>query len=196
MRRYADKTFWEKRADIYRKRGRSGGLNFIAERELHAAANLWKTYMADGVGWTVELGAGYGRFWEMVPPPAKLILLDIIPILLKALPERHRVVADAQALPFPSRSLNQICALGLTEYLPDLLNFLINLRRSAQDGARLLFSSSPPTVPNRLRKWSGFRAIPRPDPLVKAVLIAAGWRLLRKEPLRAGWQSLWVVEAY
>ncbi|MCF7809697.1 class I SAM-dependent methyltransferase [bacterium] len=188
------KSIWDRRAKRYRIRGLSGPGKVIALSEWKAAARLWNEYMSSVSGWTIDIGAGNGGFWDLVKRPENLVCLDISTGFVKN-PDINRVVANAINPPFSDCVIECIVALGLTEYLTDIEEVFSKWRNLVSDGGKILFTGSPPLLMNRLRKlFSPDVNIRNDDEIVKMLQIT-GWRLLHPKPVHAGWQSLFVAEA-
>ncbi len=185
---------WLRSSHRYWSRGSGGFLDIIARRELRAAAGLLSAYCAYHEGWTLDLGAGSGGVWLFSSPPQKLIALDFAPRTASPETYPHRLTADAAILPLKKGSITTILALGLLEYLGNLESALCEWRRVCNPEARLLISNSPPSIPNRVRKWIGFGAVPRSDAEIEDALFRLGWRVIENSRRRAGWQSMLVAE--
>lgn len=166
----------------------------IAEAEWRAAASLWSRHGA-GEGVVVDWGAGNGDFWRFARRPERLMLIDIRRQGRWVGIAGCRVIADATRPPLATGSVTGMVALGVAEYLPDLVGTLREWRRVARAGAVLVVSNSPPIAPNRWRERLDRSVRVRPDEVMRSALNAAGWRLRGESLLRAGWQTLFVAEA-
>lgn len=212
-----------RRVSRFRERGGSGLRQWLARRELRTAAELYVRFCAPLGGVTLDLGAGGGTIWRLVPELPKLICLDIaglpihppfvppfvapesggegdcLPQLSLAVAKTHRafhrLIADAARPPLRNQAVTSIVALGLLEYLGDLEAIFSNWRNVCRTGGRMLVSNSPPTLPNRTRQWLGLGAKPRPDYEVITALGRCGWLVLEGSLRKAGWQTLLVAEA-
>ena len=141
------------------------------------------------------MGAGHGGFWDFVEKPQKLALLDIASGFEVIDADGIRVIGNADQPPFRVVSVECIVALGLIEYLDNLVETLTIWREITGDNGRILFSNSPKIIPNTLRKLFGFGALPRSDETVKEALKESGWQVCENVPVRAGWQSLFAARA-
>ncbi|MDP8240724.1 MAG: methyltransferase domain-containing protein [Candidatus Hatepunaea meridiana] len=167
----------------------------ILRSEWKAAAQLWNEHFAPFKGWTVDLGAGKGGFWNLVEPPGKLFLLDITRCFSKDNNDLPKVIADACHPPFKENSVDCVVALGLTEYLEDISQFFTVLREVVSENGKILFSSSPPIVPNIIRKTIGLGVYPRSDIEILQTLERTGWKVYSAMPVQAGWQSLFAARS-
>jgi hypothetical protein len=188
-----NKSTWDRRAIRYRKSGLSGPGKAIALSEWKAAGRLWDKSIAPVSGWTVDLGAGNGGFWDLVERPKKLICLDISTGFDK-ISDTNRIVADALILPFADCLIECIVALGLTEYLRDIVEVFSIWRKLVSDHGKILFTSSPPLLMNGLRKLVSPDINIRNDGEILEALRATGWKLIHPAPVHAGWQSLFAAK--
>jgi len=141
------------------------------------------------------MGAGNGCFWNFVEKPLKLALLDIASGFEGISAAGIRVIANAVEPPFRVASVECIVALGLIEYLDNLVETLSIWREITGDSGRILFSNSPKILPNALRMLFGFGIHPRDDETILKALRESGWRVCEDIPVRAGWQSLFAARA-
>jgi len=172
------------------KHGRSGLGKSIARKEWKTAASLWDEYIAPTKGWVVDMGAGNGGFWEFVTPPDMLLLLDISASYGKIDSSGRRVTGDAVHPPLKDGSLDCIVSLGLIEYFKELEPVLLKWRSLVRPGGKILFSNSPPIVPNLARSLVGRDVHPRSDNSIRELLRRTGWDVYPDMPHRGGWQSL------
>ncbi|NQU05479.1 MAG: methyltransferase domain-containing protein, partial [Calditrichaeota bacterium] len=136
-----NKSTWDRRAILNRIRGLSGFGKEIAQSEWKAAAGLWDNCITPVSGWTVDLGAGNGNFWDLVEIPKKLLWLDISSGFSNT-SKAIRITADTHEPPFADGSIECIVALGLTEYLIDIAAVFSDWRKLVSDQGKILFTSS------------------------------------------------------
>jgi len=191
----SDRRCWQYRRNLYARRGLRGWWSRIAQAEWRAAANLWNEQIAPVDGWTADFGAGNTGFWKQVSPPKKLLLIDITEISTTGMVAAARVVADATNPPIKPHSLHCIVALGLLEYIANPREILSRWRSLTVADAKLLITSSPPLLPNYIRRLVPPFAYPRNDEVVVKMLRSSGWRVSSSSPVRAGWQSIFTATA-
>ncbi len=193
MSNISSKTLWEERGKRFLDRGVKGIGASVAQTELKAAARLWDERIGSVLGWTADIGAGNGIFWDYVKcQPAKLLLTDISKIYSQSTYRFNRLVADSENMPLRNESFNSIVALGLLEYIMNIEQMLNSWHGLVKPEGLLLLSNSPRTVPNMLRSTFGYGAIPRDDSNVQKILSDTGWETVC-DPVRAGWQTLMVA---
>ncbi len=141
------------------------------------------------------MGAGNGGFWNLVEKPQKLVLLDVASGFDEITAAGIRLIGNANQPPFRVASVECIVALGLIEYLDNLVKTLSIWREITGDSGRILFSNSPKILPNALRMLFCFGVRPRSDETVKEALRESGWRVCENIPVHAGWQSLFAAKA-
>ena len=167
----------------------------MARLEWSAAARLWTAHFAGLRGRVLDIGAGNGEFWRNAPPPEELILGDIAGIYRNGAGPGMRLVFDAVQPPIAESGAAALVALGVTEYIPDLPAALRAWRAIVPAGGGLLVSSSPPILPNLLRRLADRSVIVRSDALMTEMLLSGGWQPAAEMPQHAGWQSLFVAWA-
>ena len=195
MVKNSDRRCWQYRRNLYARRGLRGWGNRIAQTEWRAAANLWNEQIAPVDGWTADFGAGNAGFWKQVSPPKKLLLIDITEISTTGMVAAARVVADVTNPPIKPHSLHCIVVLGLLEYLANPREILSRWRSLVDAGGQLLVTSSPPLLPNYIRRLVSPVAYPRNDEVVVTMLQSSGWQVSPSSPVRAGWQSIFTATA-
>jgi len=162
--------------------------------EWNAAAGLWSKHIAPVSGWTIDLGAGNGSYWDLVERPHKLLWLDITSGFTNT-SKAIRITADTQEPPLADGSIECIVALGLTEYLEDIEGVFSTWRKLVSDQGKILFTTSPPLLTNRLRRLISPDVHIREDDEILNALHETGWRLIHPAPVHAGWQSLFAAIA-
>ncbi len=189
------KKIRDRRIARFHRRGISGLSKPLVLSEWKAAADVWNRHISPVSGWTVDMGAGNGGFWNYVEKPQKIALLDIAPRFKMFSAAGFRVIGNAVEPSFRVASVECIVALGLIEYLDNLVETLTIWREITGDNGRILFSNSPKIIPNALRRLFCFVVRPRSDEIVKEALRESGWRVCENIPVCAGWQSLFAARA-
>jgi ubiquinone/menaquinone biosynthesis C-methylase UbiE len=121
----------------------------------------------------------------------KRILLDASFSMLNRATGKTKVVARAESLPFPSNVFSFISAIGLMEYLPQPEKMFAETMRVSKSGAWFLFTSSPKTLANTLRRILGAKLFLRSDEEIAALLTSANFQIVRRS--RTVMQSQWLL---
>lgn len=95
----------------------------------------------------VDVGGGYGRLAAPLSRMHDVTLVDVSPEMLQQARENcpaevELVLADARDLPFADASFDAVLALDLLPHLPDLSAGLLELKRVARPGARIVFDTT------------------------------------------------------
>lgn len=109
-------------------------------------------------GSAVDLGCGTGNSFKIIRSNQIIIGLDKSIRMTRYVHKKLKkdvVVADVLQLPFKKESISFFMAVGLTEYLKDLVSFFDQVRFTAAPESFLLLSSSPPSWVTNLRKIGG-----------------------------------------
>lgn len=138
----------------------------------------------------LDLGAGSGDSLSVLPS-MKRILLDSSFSMLSYAIGKAKVVARAEYFPFPSSTFSFITAIGLMEYLPQPEKMLAEAMRVSKSGSWFLFTSSPKTLANILRRLLGAKLFLRSDEEIAALLTSAHFQIIRRS--RLFMQSQWLV---
>jgi len=109
----------------------------------------------------------------------KRILLDASFSMLARVTGKTKVVAQAKCLPFSSSVFSFISAIGLIEYLPQPEKMLAETMRVSKPGSWFLFTSSPKTLANTLRRLLGPKLFLRSDEEIVALLTSAHFQIIR-----------------
>ncbi|MFQ5674950.1 MAG: class I SAM-dependent methyltransferase [bacterium] len=152
-------TLWDLKAPVYQTARKIFPFNLILAKEVE---NLRKLLAAlDGTGATIlDLGTGSGATLDLFPTSATVIALDSSIKMIHKISKRGKincVVADAQALPFKSGSINVAAAVGLCEYLDHQLVFMRELQRVVDSKGCFLLTYSQKNPLNYLRRLLGHR---------------------------------------
>jgi len=115
---------------------------------------------ADIKGKTVlDLGVGTGNVLFFLDSASKSYGLDFTESMLKQakerFPEAGYVKAKAQSLPFKSNSLDVITAVGLVEYVKDIIPIVEESCRVLKKDGYFLLTFSPKNIWTRLRVLLG-----------------------------------------
>jgi ubiquinone/menaquinone biosynthesis C-methylase UbiE len=138
----------------------------------------------------LDLGAGSGDSL-LALPNMKRILLDASFFMLTRVTGKTKVVASAESLPFSPDIFSFISAIGLLEYLPQPEKMLAEAIRVSKSNAWFLFTSSPKTLVNTLRRILGAKLFLRGDEEIVALLVSANFQIIRRS--RTFMQSQWLV---
>jgi ubiquinone/menaquinone biosynthesis C-methylase UbiE len=159
--------------------------------------------VADLTGDIVELGAGTGRNFSFYPSETRVFASDFDPVMLErakgratlATAEVHLFLADAQKLPFASRSIDTLVIGLMLCSVPKPRQALAEARRVLKPGGRLRFvehvrdprggllARSQDVVNPAWRKISGGCNMNRRTP---EVVEAAGFVLSSEDAFRSG----------
>ena len=89
----------------------------------------------------LEIGAGISLFAEKLSEKNHLVLTDINETLLKQnLQNCDLVVADAENLPFPDKSFDFICLVGVLHHLPHQAKGIKELKRVLKENGKIFIS--------------------------------------------------------
>jgi ubiquinone/menaquinone biosynthesis C-methylase UbiE len=181
-------TFWRWKAPVYSFARRLPPFRQILASEYKNLLYLVKRFPPPQ-GRYLDLGSGSGDSLQLLPSARMRIALDAEFAMLVRNPALARVIARAEALPFSAHRFTFVSAIGLLEYINESDKFFEEARRVLQVGGYFLFTSSPPTVANRLRWLWGEKLYFLKGTEIKMLLEAHGWRLLghRRSCLQAQW---------
>jgi ubiquinone/menaquinone biosynthesis C-methylase UbiE len=113
----------------------------------------------------LELGCGPGTLWaenrERIPPGWQMVLTDLSAGMIdeagRALDGRPRrisfAVADAQAIPFATTSLDVVIANHMIYHVPDRAQALAEIRRVLRPGGRLYATTVGVDHMRELHRW-------------------------------------------
>jgi ubiquinone/menaquinone biosynthesis C-methylase UbiE len=138
----------------------------------------------------LDLGTGSGDSL-LILPPMKRILLDASFSMLAHATGKTKVVARAESLPFPSNVFSFISAIGLIEYLPEPEKMFVEIKRVSKPGTWFLFTSSPKTLANTLRRILGAKLFLRSDEEIDELFSSVNFQIIRRS--RTVMQSQWLV---
>jgi ubiquinone/menaquinone biosynthesis C-methylase UbiE len=120
----------------------------IAGRQERSGFLEWRERLVrDLSGDIVELGAGTGRNFSFYPAGARVFASDFDPVMLERAKGRARIagaevhlfLADAQKLPFPSRSIDNLVIGLMLCSVPKPRQALAEARRVLKPAGRLRF---------------------------------------------------------
>jgi ubiquinone/menaquinone biosynthesis C-methylase UbiE len=183
-------TFWRWKAPVYSLVRRLPLFRQIYAAEKKNLSQLLERFLP-APGLHLDLGSGTGGSIEILPPEHKRVVLDSDFCMLMRNPGSKRVVARAEALPFPAQSFAFLSAIGLSEYIDRTEEFLHEVRRVLKPGGYFLFTTSPPNLANHLRWLWGEKLHLLAAEQVKLMLAATGWHLLGHS--RSWLQEQWMV---
>jgi len=142
----------------------------------------------------LDIGTGAGDTLDVFPDSLSIIGLDSsLQMILQARKKRpiDAVVGNTLWLPFKSKCVEWVSAIGLTEYLRDPFPFLDEICRILLPGGYFLVSISPPHFWNRLRNVLGHSLfLLNPCEWEREVALR-GMVLLRKTKSGLQWQYLY-----
>ncbi len=119
---------------------RAGGFNPTYQRHV-AAYRLGAGLL--GPGRVLDLGCGVGHSYQELAP-RETVGTDIAAAVLAG-QDRHTVVADMRALPFPDASFASVFSVHSIEHVPDPERVIAECQRVLVPGGRAVF-----VTPNRL----------------------------------------------
>jgi len=170
---------------------------FVGAFGVAGVGRLRRRLVGDLVGDVLEIGVGTGLNLRHYGPHARVTGIEPAPVLLRAAMPRARVgghalaLASAAALPFPDRTFDAVVSplVFCSIPAPLLRPALAELRRVLRPGGRLLMLEHTRTDRPRLDaaidmvaplwlRLSGGCHLDRDTP---ALLVRAGWRLVRHE---------------
>ena len=188
-----------KRHQFLRLRGYPSifGSNPIAISEWQAAAKLWNRNANNGE-WTADFGAGWGRFWKYAEIKGNILLIDRIKYQNTSVINCknfyiQRIIADARTPPINQNKLTNILALGLSEYITHIEEFLTSLYELSLPNSFLLISNSPPKIFNKCRQFVFPSIILRNNDVFVDLLEKCHWSVMQNCPINAGWQSIFAA---
>ena len=113
----------------------------------------------------LDLGVGTGNVLNFLKDAHKVIGIDFSESMLlstkKHFPEANLVRANVVQLPIRSDCLDVITAVGLVEYLKDIIPLVEEVSRSLRHKGYFLLTFSPPNIWTRLRLFLGHPLYPR-----------------------------------
>jgi len=183
-------TCWRWKAPVYSLARRLPLFRRILAAEQNNLAELLQQFPPpDGVH--LDLGSGTGDGLSVLPHATKRISVDAEISMLRRNPASRRVVARAEALPFPAASFAFVSAIGLLEYINEIGFFFQEAKRVLQPEGCFLFTSSPPNWANRWRVMWGEKLYFYPKQQLRDLLQKNGWQILGQA--RSWLQEQWLV---
>lgn len=152
-------TLWDLKAPVYQTARNILPFNLILSKEVANLKRLLSTLNITGA-MILDLGTGSGATLDLFPTSATIIALDSSIKMIRNTKRRGRkdcVVANAQALPFKSDSIQVVSAIGLLEYLDEQLVFMRELQRVVDSRGCFLLTYSQKCLLNYLRRFLGHR---------------------------------------
>ena len=113
----------------------------------------------------LDLGVGTGNVLNFLKDAHKVIGIDFSESMLhstkKHFPEANLVRANVAGLPIRSDCADLVTAVGLVEYLKDIIPLVEEVNRTLKHKGYFLLTFSPPNIWTRLRLFLGQPLYPR-----------------------------------
>jgi len=155
-------NFWNLKAPLYAISRQIWPMSAILRQETALAAQMLESLPALS-GWGLDLASGPGHSYSLLPSTLLRVGVDRSSAMARRCQAKHcgrMVVADVRRLPFKSALFSLITAIGLTEYLPDLKPFIVEVIRIVRPQGSILLTVSPPSLYTHLRFLCGHRLKP------------------------------------
>ena len=179
---------------------------------LRARAGLHARFSTNKLGWlewvferldlqrdsrVLEVGCGTGELWrrnlQHLPPGCEVVLSDLSPGMVseareKLAPDRRFLpyVCDAQHLPFPSDSFDQVVANHMLYHVPDRSRALGEICRVLRPGGRFVAATNGASHMREL--WQMLERV-SPGSEARAVAVDGGFSLQNGAPQLEEWFS-------
>jgi SAM-dependent methyltransferase len=144
---------WDLKAFLYHGARRLPGIARILDAEMRNLRTL-----AGGIPEfpesAADVGTGAGSTLDIIPPDVRPVCMDRSVFMLRRAAqgrEIRAVAGDLRRLPFKKNGLEFLSAIGVSEYLPEPLNFPSEAAMALKPGAYFLVTVSP----------AGFLTLPR-----------------------------------
>jgi len=130
--------------------------NSILKRE-NENFRLLLSAMGSGPKKVLDLGVGTGNVLRQLSESFQRFAIDFTLSMLKTtkkhFPSAHLVQADASILPFKSGSFDLVTAVGLLEYIQDIIPLFNEVCRTLKKEGFFIFTFAPRNL------WSGLRIL-------------------------------------
>ncbi|MDW7680180.1 MAG: class I SAM-dependent methyltransferase [bacterium] len=153
-----NELYWKSKKTLYERFRHRAPFQKILERENENLLRLLKqTHHCDKA--VVDLGVGIGNVIQFLPDAKTLIGIDYSDSMIKStrehFPHCKLILADVMHIPLSSNSVDLITAVGLTEYLKDIIPLAKEVCRVLKPGGFLIITFSPKNILTRLRVLLG-----------------------------------------
>ncbi len=152
-------TFWNIKASFYHSIRSLPPFKKVLEQEISHLKMLMKQASLYPIK-VLDIGIGVGSTLEIFPKGVCIIGLDHAYGMLWKSKNRKKVVGvigNAIHLPFQSRAIPFISAIGFTEYLSDKVSFLDEVKKIICSDGYFLVTITQPSIFNFFRHFLGHR---------------------------------------
>lgn len=153
-----DSSAWNRKASVYHLWRQLPPFRQILKHEINNCRRLLHNIPVPTT--VLDLGSGVGSTWSIFPEATTKIALDRSHVMIGKI-RKHKntipVVGDATCLPVKKECIQNISAVGLSEYIADKKAWLKKVYLCLKPGGHLLVTISPPGIFNRLRNILGNR---------------------------------------
>ena len=144
---------WSLRAPFYKWMRRFWPLSVVLDAEQRAIKSLLGS-LENRARRILDIGSGTGRALHCLAPAPVMIGLDKNKKMARSIPP-PAIVADAHHLPIKPGSIDISLAIGLSEYLADMMPLFRELAMAGRPASHVVMTSSPPSMFTALRRLAG-----------------------------------------